>query len=283
MTKDVFKIKKLEIEGFRGIKNLTFNDCSDINLILGNNNCGKTSVLEAIELLKNQKFSNLIEIAKDRRNGSLGTTINEMHFLFPEDTGEISISADTATGSINIKVKEEVTATIFSKEMFLRSGNSFNNFYSSLIDSNNLDGAEAKQIKLKMDYNGQKSETSFVNLDLLITGVDKIDDLLNDKSKTKDNVIVYQSPFSHFSANSDFSAYISAALKLLPKSLDIFNTIVKTFDPKADSIMLLQSESILPLPEVYIVSKNKTPKPLTVYGDGLKKALVLSKPLMVFY
>lgn len=43
--------KKFEIKGFRGIKRLQVDDLKDINLILGKNNCGKTSLLEAIFLL----------------------------------------------------------------------------------------------------------------------------------------------------------------------------------------------------------------------------------------
>ena len=41
----------IEIEGFRGIKQLTLEDCKQINLIVGENNTCKTSVLESIFLL----------------------------------------------------------------------------------------------------------------------------------------------------------------------------------------------------------------------------------------
>lgn len=42
---------KINIEGFRGIKNLELEDCKTINVIVGENDSGKTSVLEAIFLL----------------------------------------------------------------------------------------------------------------------------------------------------------------------------------------------------------------------------------------
>jgi len=41
----------LEIVDFRGFKHLKLKDLAKINLIVGSNNCGKTSVLEAMELL----------------------------------------------------------------------------------------------------------------------------------------------------------------------------------------------------------------------------------------
>lgn len=45
------KYQTLTIENFRGISNLEITDLKGINLLVGRNNCGKTSVLEAIFLL----------------------------------------------------------------------------------------------------------------------------------------------------------------------------------------------------------------------------------------
>lgn len=44
-------IKDLKIETFRGTSDLLLKDLSTINVVVGANNCGKTSVLEAIRLL----------------------------------------------------------------------------------------------------------------------------------------------------------------------------------------------------------------------------------------
>ena len=44
-------ITSIEINQFRGIKQLTVSDFSNINLIVGDNNSGKTTFLEAIQLL----------------------------------------------------------------------------------------------------------------------------------------------------------------------------------------------------------------------------------------
>ena len=47
-------IKKLEIEKFRGFEKFKVDDIGQINLLVGTNNCGKTSILEAIRLLKSK-------------------------------------------------------------------------------------------------------------------------------------------------------------------------------------------------------------------------------------
>ncbi len=43
--------KNLIIDGFRGIKHLEVEDFRQVNLIVGENNCGKTALLECLFLL----------------------------------------------------------------------------------------------------------------------------------------------------------------------------------------------------------------------------------------
>lgn len=57
-------IRNLSIENFRGIKSMSCDRLSRITLIGGRNNCGKTSVLEAIKILS------------ERRDASTGANIN---------------------------------------------------------------------------------------------------------------------------------------------------------------------------------------------------------------
>ncbi|CAK8716959.1 ATPase AAA-type core domain-containing protein [Candidatus Electronema halotolerans] len=45
-------IKNLEIKNFRGFSEYKIDDVGQVNLLVGTNNCGKTSILEAIQLLK---------------------------------------------------------------------------------------------------------------------------------------------------------------------------------------------------------------------------------------
>lgn len=52
--------KELVIKSFRGINNLEIKDFQRINLFVGNNNCGKTTVLESLYLLTAPTNSDLI-------------------------------------------------------------------------------------------------------------------------------------------------------------------------------------------------------------------------------
>ncbi len=47
-------ITQLEIKNFRGFSEYKINDIGQVNLLVGTNNCGKTSILEAVHLLKSK-------------------------------------------------------------------------------------------------------------------------------------------------------------------------------------------------------------------------------------
>ena len=44
--------KKLFVNRYRGIRALKIHELKGVNLVVGDNNCGKTSVLEALQLLR---------------------------------------------------------------------------------------------------------------------------------------------------------------------------------------------------------------------------------------
>ena len=57
-------LSKLRIDGFRGIRDLEIDRLSQVNLIVGDNNCGKTSMLEAIQLLRSGSAANIYRVAR---------------------------------------------------------------------------------------------------------------------------------------------------------------------------------------------------------------------------
>ena len=64
-------IENLDIINFRGISNLYLDNLNHVNIIAGDNNSGKTSVLEAIMLLQNPNdFNNVLRISRIRERGS---------------------------------------------------------------------------------------------------------------------------------------------------------------------------------------------------------------------
>ncbi len=64
-------LRHLIIDKFRGFSHLELHDLGRVNLLVGTNNCGKTSVLEAIELLVSRGHAESIFSTAFRRGERL--------------------------------------------------------------------------------------------------------------------------------------------------------------------------------------------------------------------
>lgn len=60
-------IRTLELKGYRGFKSFSVPNLERVNLLVGNNNCGKTSILEALEFLEFKGEPSVLERSADRR------------------------------------------------------------------------------------------------------------------------------------------------------------------------------------------------------------------------
>ena len=76
-------LETLAIRGFRGFESYRFADLTRVNLLVGKNNCGKTSVLEAIELLGCGGHPSVFLRANARRRGvGLGLASSGVSHMF---------------------------------------------------------------------------------------------------------------------------------------------------------------------------------------------------------
>ncbi len=77
-------LNKIRIENFRGFDSLELNELGKINVLLGRNNCGKTSILEALFLLIGMSNPELPENINRLRGilSSESNNINTLKYLF---------------------------------------------------------------------------------------------------------------------------------------------------------------------------------------------------------
>ena len=65
-------LKSLALRGFRAFESYGLAELATVNLLVGKNNCGKTSLLEAVELLvSNGHLSVFSEVAQRHDEGDL--------------------------------------------------------------------------------------------------------------------------------------------------------------------------------------------------------------------
>ena len=91
-------LHSIRIQGFRGIETVELKELKNINVLIGENNSGKTSILEAIQLLKDANvIANLYSAAQKRENItaiSRSASVDIVKYCFNLERGmELSVDA----------------------------------------------------------------------------------------------------------------------------------------------------------------------------------------------
>ncbi|PFV89684.1 hypothetical protein COL08_27880 [Priestia megaterium] len=77
----IILLKSLEIDNFKGIKNVKINDLNHINLFGGKNNIGKTTILEALFMFYD-RFNPLLVIRQFNRRGVSSFNLAKSHSIW---------------------------------------------------------------------------------------------------------------------------------------------------------------------------------------------------------
>ena len=75
-------LRTLELQGYRGFESFRLPDLRRVNLLVGRNNCGKTSILEAVDFLASRGDPSVLA-----RSLSLVRTGNGFLLIDEIDTG----------------------------------------------------------------------------------------------------------------------------------------------------------------------------------------------------
>lgn len=257
-------IKELNIKSFRGIKNLSLKELNNINIITGDNNCGKTSVLEVLESLNSP--TNINTWIKLNR-GYNSTIYEDIKGLFNVDTQEnIRYSVKNNNDKfINIKISNEREELLLTKKEINEIKKIYYTFSNLIEESEEPITEEVSRLNLKFEIDENIiSEEEVYNFQFR----------LKNKYKKDKKIIktIYISPFEHSKARLFLTEVLNNA-ELYKEMLEI----LKEFDDGIISINADASEDKYSRQIEYkILSKNhKNAIPLSLYGDGMKKAILL--------
>lgn len=257
-------IKDITIQDFRGINYLELNDLSDVNLFLGTNNGGKTSVLEAIATLRSDCAYNLLSICLERTQKHV--SLQDLSFLFSFNRKKFVVDANMIDGSRNTLActyRTEITTfdpTIFRSSLDSQTTSAMLSLYA---ERNHLAGKQMPIMDLTLDYNGKKTKESFLDLDLAFGRIRKL--------KQNEMNIVYVNPADHYHIEP---MMLNPILKD-PSLSALLSKIMKLFDPEIDRFEILLDDTFANK-EIYVVKTDGTKVPISIYGDGSKKALILA-------
>lgn len=259
-------ISKLMIEGFRGINNLKIDSLNRVNLFVGDNNCGKTSVMEALQLFRtSEMLGNIYSIARQRESISWmnsNSLYENFICMFPRSGSDLEIRVSGVCNGKNVTYNiqgNEKKILIDIKELdrfFLRE---------------NMDWlvAEPKTEEFEgtISYKyGEvvKEERMKINR---LTGISGTP--VSDSDEFK---IIYVAPFEHLKGN-----VIGQIIKI-DGYKEICLKALQLFDTEIEDMMIFKSD-IGNRPVEYLKHKRLGNMPLSTFGDGIKKVLVLSNAI----
>lgn len=264
-------IENLKIEQFRGIRQLSVPHLNHINLIVGDNNCGKTSFLEALLLLRDPgDFTNTLRIARMRDSLAMYGGISayeSLLTLFPHSSNEeetarmLSLQARCRGEDVLYTLEGNVKTIMLDLEEQNRiprySMRNFRKFKDSIPSE-----CQAFQgnLLVRTGNNQEKAEISFHEYST-VSGLGITNrHLLN---------TVYLAPFDHLRGGNFSRILTNDPYK------ELCVQILQLFDPGITDLLMLKNENTN-RPIECVKHKELGIMPLSSYGDGIKKVLSIA-------
>lgn len=275
-------IKNLQIDTFRGIQKLVIDDIGDVNIFVGDNNTGKTSVLEAIQILCEPDEYNLVQISRrrERYRASIRMGLSAMDsilYLFDVNTKykddnfyKINISGIIDEALVDVSIKGNIVKQIVDlNEIAKYSYVAKNRLNHSVVEGQEEIPTFVGEISSGVDgrtenrsNNNQKRHFE-VNEFFRMMRNNNQDKILNYKSvQTIDHII--ENAFNKLIKNKEIK---EQAVELL-----------KEFDTNITDIRYINDEGRF----VPVIESNNSNEyiPLSLYGDGMKKALTMLNAML---
>lgn len=258
-------INSIKIDYFRGIRDLTVEHLSKVNLIVGDNNCGKTSLMEALQLFRStQGLANIYKVARTRESIAIynaNSIYDNIMFMFPKDTDEsiIKLSCEFDANVISLYITGKESKELIDMHEINQSA------VNEYTDANGETETDVFEGKFAYIINGvSNNETFRLNRLSKITGTK-----LNQEYIMK---ISYVSPFEHLKGN-----IVNKIIKD-DNYKGICLTALQLFDSEIEDIIIFKSDFVN-RPVEYLKHKELGNMPLSTYGDGIKKVLVIANAI----
>ncbi len=258
-------INSLNIAEFRGIRDLKAQNLNHINIISGDNNSGKTSILEAVNLLKNPlSVYDLLTDPKFMRERavifpfSLSTWFDCFLNMLSGDELGFKVGASTAEGDIDLELSGKTETVIIDKNSPLYN---MSGVYTR--------SAKSEQIETIMFSGVYKCtiNSDFKSFPIEITPYMPATNLPRNNKKFLN--ITYLSPSRHLQGNNFSNIVRSGSYK------DLCVFLLQMFDSDIEDLLYIKND-FTNRPVEAVRHKKLGVMPLSTYGDGIKKVISLA-------
>lgn len=258
-------VKDFTIHAYKGIHDLNLNHLNLINILTGDNNSGKTSVLELLSTLENPQNTDAWMLCSrvGLVRGRGRSFFNGFYNMFPIDDDEKKISytfIDSDNISNTIALSAEIEETQISEKEMYR----LNRLYRRGSAKQEDEIIDTICMHLYTCINNER-----VNEDYIYDFQTSISRVINNEVcfyKT-----TYVSPVDHAGSMINLNRILSE-----PELYEEMLKILQTFDENIININALKDDSNPFFTEYMVLTRNHSKAlPLNAYGDGMKKAMLL--------
>lgn len=262
-------ISNLNIKSFRGISDLELRELNKINILTGDNNSGKTSVLEVLESLTQPcSFRNWRSLLRKEvmRPAGFGMSYYEafLHLFNAEnDLKSIEYGAEFGEDSIHLKMTGSETEEEMSAESYVKNVQMVHYVKEKeeMMDDSLI---AVPKLQLKLEINGEEIGGGE------ICDGGSFNGLTGKVIKEYERKIIYISPVRH----AEGSLYLTEILND-PELYEEMLEVLKEYDENIISINYVRNERGMGGEYKILSRSHKKALPLNVYGDGMKKAALL--------
>lgn len=290
-------LESVTIHQFRGLRDLELKDLGRINLLVGINNSGKTSVLEALSIYCHPLDIRVwLSTARQREQDirvSRTSSIDSLKWLFTHQSASILESDQpiiiiSSTGLFSVK---KLIATYEELEgISLFEGNNIRNIASSNeeeIDNNNDQEIENEDVsgvrkgidlKIEVSTDHQLSllaESSTHIEQFLLWEDEPLYRLSGTREPNLNTAIV--TPSSHRSAIGQFRLLSEARFQNFKS--DVVKLLQQMDSNISDIEILVSPESISSRFNIYIQHEKIGLAPVSTFGDGIRRLLHIALKL----
>jgi AAA15 family ATPase/GTPase len=278
-------IRDLTIQGYRCFEDFSMDGLTRVNLLVGNNNSGKTSFLEAVYLLVNQPTSleqkpTLFEILENRgefkqiilsdplKPQNLDANKLSLQYVFDYICHRTDNSEQSQSVTIKTRENRDIALLIQVSEQLSRFS----------FDEVDIKKKITKHWSYSLNYKSEK----FLNLSIRKKKDSKTLPPLSSETKfyKEPSISIDPCPIvfqSKHSVNNEKLFSTWDRITLTPKE-DVLIEALKIIEPRIERLGVTMSE----IPKKVLVKlKNKSwPVPLNSMGDGMSRILTLTMALV---
>lgn len=273
------KITSMEVVSFRGIQNLKVENLSEINIITGNNNSGKTSFLEALMMLSApQSLFNIIRVARLRESLKLYPpmlrsrllSFQVFSYLFNKKSEELNLSINGIYGSSHVILKIEGEFQKMLLDEFMIKDLLINSRYSKsrYKEIESLD----EEVETFIGKHSYSINDIFKENKELIFNKYILDEVLTGNRNSQSNF--------KYNFISSIDHIIRDSINVIIKNIDFKKEVIEIlniFDEDIEDLVIVESDNRY----IHcIVSKNNGLMPLSIYGDGIKKVIAVASGIV---